>query len=209
MTIHVVGCGPGHRDGLTLEALRVVRLAQVLIGASRLLELFARHKGVRIEATRPEQAIQAIREHDDKNCAVLVTGDPGLASLAQKVRETFPDRVRVVPGVSSAIAACALAGYDWQGVRFLSLHAESGSGLPEGSAVDSALVILGGPIDAGARLGRWCKDHGGDWTCQVVREIGFPTESVESRSLEELEGIDAKGRVVFLLRRNLSEGSAA
>jgi len=207
MSLHVVGCGPGHRDGITVGALRVVRRAQVLIGSARLLSLFERHKGIRIEATRPEQAIQAVREHEDKNCAVLVTGDPGLASLARKVREAFPDRVEVVPGVSSAIAACAVAGFDWQGARFLSLHAATESVESFGDESEPGFVVLGGPADAGRRIHRWCSLRGGDWNCQVVRDIGSQRQSVESRSLEELE-LEPAGRAVFLLRRKLSEGVA-
>ena len=43
--IVIVGCGPGSPDYLTPLARRAVERAEVLVGASRLLDLFAEHPG--------------------------------------------------------------------------------------------------------------------------------------------------------------------
>jgi len=202
--ISVVGCGPGHREGFTVEALRVVRQSEVLIGAPHLLEIFDRHPGQRLPVVRSIDALEILRKHVDKKCAVLVSGDPGLASLGAKVREYFGGQVRVVPGVSSAQAACAVAGWPWEGAGFFSLHAQGG-GLPDPDRLRGlrSLVVLGGGDRSARELASWLEADGGDWECAWVRDIGSGSESLQVASGSELENVDGRGRVVFLARRRV------
>lgn len=200
--ITVVGCGPGHREGFTVEALRVVRSADVLVGARRLLDLFPRHRGERIHAARSAHALSILAERMDRNCAVLVSGDPGLASLGRAVREHFGAGVKVVPGVSSAVAACAMAGWDWESARFLSLHAIESSlaASPDLSGTDM-VVVLGGRAESSRRMAQWLRADGGQWEIVVARDAGFPQASLVEVESDRLESFDATGRTVVLARR--------
>jgi precorrin-6B methylase 1 len=198
--IQVIGCGPGHRDGMTIEALRQVRRAQVLIGSARLLALFPNHRALKIETSHPAPTLQALREHGDKDCAVLVTGDPGIASLARAVRAEFPSQVRTIAGVSSAIAACAVAGFDWEGAQFLSLHAGRNTLTASPTAAEK-FVVLGGHPEAGRSLLAWLGASSSLWECWSVRDAGLPEQSLCRLELPALATLDATGRVIFLLHR--------
>lgn len=203
--ITVVGCGPGHREGFTVEALRAVRRAKVLVGAQRLLDCFPRHPGERHPVVRSAQALEILERRRFADCALLVTGDPGLASLGMAVRARFGAEVRVIPGVSSAVAACALAGWSWEGARFLSLHAVESSleASPDLAGTDK-LVVLGGRSESSRRLAQWLRHDGGAWEILAAREVGFPEARVESVEPVGLEEFDATGRVVMLARRRES-----
>ena len=115
--IFVVGCGPGARSILpTLR--RAVAEAEALVGSRRLLDLFA--DGGRQERTVVEgdvaAALAAIETHRaaGRRVAVLVSGDPGLFSLARCVAERFGRaNCRFIPGVSSVQLAFARLGLDW------------------------------------------------------------------------------------------------
>ena len=111
--IVIVGCGPGSPDYLTAAAIRAVQEAEILVGARRLLELFHDHPGERIiMEAHTEKVLAAIADRPDKKMAVLVTGDPGLASLARPILKRFGrNRCRVIPGVSSLQAAFARLGW--------------------------------------------------------------------------------------------------
>ncbi len=77
--------------------------------------------------------------------AVLVSGDPGLFSLARRVIDRFGiSRCQVIPAVSSVQTAFARLGLDWQDAKIISAHHV----LPEHSELHygnvSKIAILAG-----------------------------------------------------------------
>jgi precorrin-6B methylase 1 len=89
--ILIVGCGPGSPDYLTPAARRAAEGADVLVGAAHLLELFP---GARAERIAVTGEIDSLLDEVAARCilgrvAVLVTGDPGLYSLARPVLSRF------------------------------------------------------------------------------------------------------------------------
>jgi precorrin-6y C5,15-methyltransferase (decarboxylating) CbiE subunit len=126
-SIFIVGCGPGSLDYLTSAALRAIEQAEVLVGARRLLDLFPSSPAERITVNADiDEALDDLAKRADRQrVAVLVTGDPGLFSLAKLVIERFGlARCRVIPGVSSVQTAFARIGIDWADARIISVHKE-------------------------------------------------------------------------------------
>jgi len=136
--ITIVGCGPGALEYVTPAALRAIEQAEVLVGARRLLESFLEiaAKRIVVGADVPK-ALDAMAEHlGRRRVVVLVTGDPGLCSLARPVIRRFGrDVCRVIPGISSVHAAFASVGIDWFGARILSAHDH----IPD---LDSASLVI-------------------------------------------------------------------
>lgn len=125
--ITIVGCGPGSADYLTPAAISAIEQADVLVGARRLLELFPLVKAERLVVnSRIEDTLNAMeRLPDDRRVVVLVTGDPGLFSLAKPIIKRFGlDRCRVIPGISSIQTAFARVGLDWADALIISAHKE-------------------------------------------------------------------------------------
>jgi cobalt-precorrin-7 (C5)-methyltransferase len=125
--VTIVGCGPGSSDYLTRAATQAIEHADVLVGAQRLLDLFPLNRGERLVVTaKLDEVLDSMDERlQSRNIAVLVTGDPGLFSLAKRVIERFGrDRCRVVPGISSVQVAFARLGLDWADARLISAHKE-------------------------------------------------------------------------------------
>ncbi len=123
--ITIVGCGPGGLDYLTPVARGSIEQADVLIGASRLLELFATNGEQRIVvgADIPKALDQLAPHIGKRKVAVIVSGDPGVCSLAQPVIQRFGwQSCRVIPGISSLQVAFARLGLDWTDARLISVH---------------------------------------------------------------------------------------
>jgi precorrin-6y C5,15-methyltransferase (decarboxylating) CbiE subunit len=118
----------------------------VLVGARRLLELFPEHPGERITMeAHTEKVLAAIAQRPDKKIAVLVSGDPGLASLAQPILKRFgPTRCRVIPGISSLQAAFACLGLDWLSVRIIDAHGKDPDLQAEALKGVTKIAVLGG-----------------------------------------------------------------
>ena len=123
--IFIVGIGPGAKEYLLPVALRRITEADCLIGARRALDLFPEFKKEKVcFDSRLNRVIPYLKKYrKDKKIAVLVSGDPGLYSLAQAIARNFPkDEYEVIPGISSLQLAFAQIGESWQDVKIISLH---------------------------------------------------------------------------------------
>ena len=206
MKITIIGCGPGSRDYLTPAAIRAARNAGALVGAQRLLDLFPDVDAKRLPIGADiDRAVEMIAAHmDHRSVAVLVSGDPGLFSLAKRVIERFGrDACEVVPGVSSVQAAFAKLGLDWADARIISAHKEN----PDDALVASLehedkLAILAGRGEAM----EWIKDLirrlGKSRRIFVCQDLTLEDERVSEVSEAELAGLRVGSRTIVLIVKN-------
>lgn len=155
--IYIVGCGPGSRDYLTPVALKAIEEAEVLVGASRLLELFpsTRAERVAVRSDTDETLDFVASRADSQRIAVLVSGDPGLFSLAKLVIKRFGrSRCKVIPGVSSVQTAFARIGVDWADAHIISIHKQYPANEPELADADKIAILCGREGSTG-----WIADH--------------------------------------------------
>lgn len=155
MKITIVGCGPGSRDYLTPVAVAAIEGAEVLIGASRLLALFPEAGKERIIMGKDTESVLreiAIRL-GKRPMAVLVTGDPGLFSLASAVIKRFGRAsCNIVPGISALQTAFARLGISWEDAKIISTHAVHGELNSEELSKYDKIAILGGSPELLRRL---------------------------------------------------------
>ncbi len=203
--ITIVGCGPGSPDYVTPEARKAVSDADIAIGAPRLLDLFPDFQGEQIEVSgNIKEALDAVnRGFPHKRTAVLVSGDPGIFSLARLVIERFGrETCRVVPGISSVQVACARIGVDWADALILSGH----KSLPTTEGCDilsrDKIAVLSGSTE----LPAWVADllarpEASDYRVFVCRDLTLETESVEEVRSSEAASLATQRSVVLLIRR--------
>lgn len=207
--ITIVGCGPGGPAYLTDAARQAVDQAVLLIGASRLLALFPEAKGEQIAVGADIAAALKIMDTriGQTPMVVLVTGDPGLHSLARPVVRHFGRALcRIIPAVSSVQAAFAATGLDWMDSRIFSAH----GALPEVNTqnllpVDKIAVLAGSP----AAL-QWIGELAvkiAPRRILVCEELTLPEETITEVQADELMGLEASPRtVVLLVRPEVLEG---
>lgn len=150
--IAIVGCGPGSPQYVTEAARRAVAAADALVGSPRLIGLFpdAPADRVMVGADIPAVLQQMSRYRlSGRTVAVLVSGDPGLCSLAARVIRHFGRRqCHVVPAVSSVQAAFAKAGLDWSDARIVSAHGRVPNVDPVQLGGADKIAVLAGTADA-------------------------------------------------------------
>lgn len=123
--IFIIGVGPGAKEYLLPVALKRIKESDCLIGTQRALDLFPGFKKKKIcFEGHLSQVIPYLREHkENKKIGVLVSGDPGLYSLAQTIAKQFKNNeYAIIPGISSLQLAFARIGESWQDVKIISLH---------------------------------------------------------------------------------------
>ena len=178
--ITIVGCGPGSPEYLTAAAIRAVQEAEVLVGARRLLDLFPENPGERIVMeVHTEKVLAAIADRPNKKIAVLVTGDPGLASLAQPILKRFGrSRCRVIPGISSLQAAFARLGLDWLGVRIIDAHGKDPALRDEALHGVTKIAVLGGRPQSFEWLLRELGDLLEDFQIHICEDLTLESEKI-------------------------------
>jgi precorrin-6y C5,15-methyltransferase (decarboxylating) CbiE subunit len=202
--ILIVGCGPGAPDFLTPAARKAIAGAEVLVGTSHLLDLFPKHPAerIRVQADIPRILEEiAVRLHRRK-IAVLVTGDPGLYSLAQPVLKRFGrESCEIIPGISSLQVAFARLGLDWVNARIIDAH----GGNPD---VDSAslaqaekIAIFAGRAEAIQWATNLVRAIGKGYTIYVCENLTLEGEKIRQVKAEDLRNLAVSSRTIVLLVR--------
>ena len=121
--ITLAGIGMGSREGLTLEARKIISSAQLLIGAKRMVEACKEPGQDFFIEYNSQKIAEYIEEHPEYDkIAILLSGDPGFYSGAKKLlRALEGKKVRVVPGISSLVYFMSRIGKSWarDGIRNL------------------------------------------------------------------------------------------
>jgi precorrin-6y C5,15-methyltransferase (decarboxylating) CbiE subunit len=201
--IIIVGCGPGSPEYLTDAARHAVEHAGLLIGADRLLDLFPDAKAERIAVGADIAAVLHTMEIrlGKVPMVVLVTGDPGMHSLARPVLRHFGRALcHIIPGVSSVQAAFAAAGVDWMNARILSAHKTVPDIDPRELAPVDKIAVLAGSPAALRWIGELAERLAPRWIF-VCEELTLPGETVTKVSAEMLARMEASPRTVVLLLR--------
>ena len=202
--IVIAGCGPGSPDYLTPAVWQAVALADVLVGAKHLLALFPEHRAEKIMVTADIEALlkeMAIRQ-DRKRIVVLVTGDPGLCSLARPVLKRFGrSACRVIPGISSVQAAFAGIGVDWLDARIIDAHGNDPHMTPASLVNEGKIAVFAGRSEAIRWVAGLVKAIGEGRRIYICENLTLDEERIRQVQPADLEKIEASSRSIVLIIR--------
>jgi precorrin-6y C5,15-methyltransferase (decarboxylating) CbiE subunit len=204
--IVIVGCGPGSVSLLTGAGKQAISEASVLAGASDLLERFAEpHHGRICFGGNGGLDLAGLLEEVDRRgrkerVAVLVSGDPGIGSLARSVLQKFgKGACRVIPGISSVQLAFARLGLDWTNARIVSAHREVPDLSPEALSDFGIVAILGGHRQAQGWIADLAEDLGGGRALVVCQDLSRAEEKIERVSVAEFRFLPLSTRTIALI----------
>ncbi|RMF89669.1 MAG: precorrin-6y C5,15-methyltransferase (decarboxylating) subunit CbiE [Planctomycetota bacterium] len=216
--IDIVGCGPAGEEFLTFAAKQAIDSAELIAGTPRLVEAYARPDQERLSLEGDyRQALETLeRKAAKRRTVVLVTGDPGIRSLARLVIDRFGlSRCRVIPGISSVQLAFARFGLDWTDARIVSAHASLSDLECERPERYSCIAVLAGRNDAWPSIASFA-ERAGERRIFVCEELGTTDERIGDVSVDALRSGRFSARsivllvdsVVFEARGNRPAGSA-
>lgn len=181
-----IGMGPGD---LTLKAAEKVSDADLLIGASRMLESVDTFG----KATLDEYRADAIKDYVDAhtefhNIAILLSGDIGFYSGAKKLLDIFSDSdydVCTECGISSAVYLCSKIGTSWQDVYMTSAHGRDANIIGLSRIHPKLFTLLSGE-DTVHRMCRNLFDYGMDVHVTIGQNFGYLDERIVSGTPSEM-----------------------
>lgn len=124
--INICGIGPGHPDYILPLVFKMVEKSDVLIGGKRHLLLFntADKETITIKSNLPE-IVQRLKERENEQITVLVSGDTGFHSMLHFLRQHFSaDEIHVVPGISSFQYLFAKLALSYEKAQLGSVHGQ-------------------------------------------------------------------------------------
>lgn len=199
--ILVVGCGPGSPDYVTPAARRAAEGADALVGAARLLDLFPGANGERVAFSGEIEALldEVAARRSRGRVAVLVTGDPGVYSLARRVLARFGQKAcEVVPGVSAVHVAFARLGLAWHDAVVVSAHARPIHWESRYGDAGKIAVLAGGET-SGARIAELLERIGEDRRLFLCENLTLPGERVGPLEPAGLVRWRPEGKAVVLI----------
>ncbi|MFE2011732.1 precorrin-6y C5,15-methyltransferase (decarboxylating) subunit CbiE [Streptomyces sp. NPDC059491] len=182
--ISVVGIGADGWDGLPEASRRVLRAAEILLGAPRQLDLLdpGACPGERIAWPSPlRPAVPGLlAAHEGRAIAVLASGDPSFYGIARTLAETAgADRLRVHPHPSSVSYACARLGWALESVETVSLVARPLAALAAVLHPGRRVLVLGEGPGTPADVAAYLRATGwGGTRVRVLEQLGGPRERV-------------------------------
>lgn len=141
--IYIIGIGMGDSRNLTVEAAEIIEMADLLIGAKRMLAPYEKYKRcvvsyqtkeilqLCLNRNEQEQTQEESTRSYAENIAVLMSGDSGfysgtkalLAALEAEWGEAVVrSRVTVLPGIASLSYFSARIGKSWEDAEIVNLH---------------------------------------------------------------------------------------
>ena len=120
--INIIGMGMSEKT-LTQEALELINEADILIGAKRLINEFAHLNKPSHNAYLSHDILEIVENTDAQKIAILVSGDVGFYSAAEKLvdvlKEYKPGMISGISSVSYFFAKCSLP---WKNANLISCH---------------------------------------------------------------------------------------
>lgn len=202
--IVIAGCGPGAVDLMTPAACAAAGAANVLVGAKRLLDLFPSARVRRIPVGADVKAVikQMAAVQASKRIVVLVSGDPGLYSLARSVLARFGrGACRVIPGISSVQAAFARVGVTWENARIVSAHEAAPEWKPSTLTREDKIAVLAGNRAAASWLKAAMKALHKSHAVWVCSDLTLPEERVDEVTPDRFDPALLPSRTVILFVR--------
>lgn len=212
MTIDLVGIGPGGKDLLTADAAESIEKADILFGASRMVEAYGGRRAYPFY--RAEDIIPVLEREIPERAAVLFSGDTGFYSGAEKLAPALREwaygsgmecNVKVHPGISSFAFLAAKAGVSYQDAKLVSIHGCSGDKRAATELLSSVrynektFVLLSGADDV-KLMGRLLTENSlNDVTIILGYQMSYPEEIVGIIRAEDCSKVNEQGLYTALV----------
>ncbi|MDD7430143.1 MAG: precorrin-6A reductase [Oscillospiraceae bacterium] len=197
--IAVVGTGMDGNRTMTAEGLEAVRSAELIIGAERVVSPFKDMGKEIFISYDPNEIAKHIAETEHEKIAVLMSGDCGFFSGAEKLLPKLAGYdVRVICGISSAAYFCGRIGVSQNGTELVSLHGRRGNIVRRVCAHERTFFLLGGDISPKGICRRLCEYGLGDAEIYVGENLSYENERLTYGKAEELTDIETDKLCVLM-----------
>ncbi len=234
LSISLIGAGMGSRSTLTAEAEEIIRKADYVFGAERLLSDMEAWKikksGCKgypcymAEDIIPIlEEIYSVQEEQLQNppaeIAVLFSGDSGFYSGCQSLYRRLMQWkesgrqavVRICPGISSVSCFAAACGISWQDAELISIHGKGSREKWEAELLNAVryhrkvFVLVSGAKDVREAGSVLREAEIPDLKILLGYQLSYPEETIRELTPEACEETEAEGLYIMAVLRESCE----
>ncbi|MFZ5643974.1 MAG: precorrin-6y C5,15-methyltransferase (decarboxylating) subunit CbiE [Bacillota bacterium] len=194
--IKVIGVGPGSPSYITREALEAIAKAGLLIGGKRHLESFALNgQDTFVLSNNLEEVTQVIKSRFAEGVAVLATGDPGMYGVLNYLVGKFnPDKIEVIPGISSIQLAFARICLPWHDAVTLSAHGRPADSIKAIVENSQKAAVLTGPDNSPEKIYDMINTVNSGKIIYLCFDLSLPSEEIVKLNTGDVYPKELKGR---------------
>ena len=212
--ISLIGIGMGDESLLTMEAKEAIESADVIFGATRLIDSASNQTAQKYPLYLSKDIIPKlteIKESMDKfKTAILFSGDSSFYSGATSLYEALnaPEiksgfNIRIIPGISSISYLASRIGVSYSDANILSIHGREIKNIAKRIAVSKkTFILLSGAKDINA-LSEKLKSEGlENLKLTVGRNLSYPDEEIKDITLDEAKTFDKDGVITLFIENH-------
>ena len=195
--INIIGMGMSEKT-LTAEALALITDADILIGAKRLIDEFSELNKPSYNAYLSNDILEIIEKTDAEKIAILVSGDVGFYSAAEKLTETLKDySPNLIAGISSVSYFFAKCSLPWKDANLISCHGLDTNIVSSVRRNRYTFALTGKNIP---ELQKELVKYGfGDLKVWIGENLGSDEESIQESKIADLEGMEFSSLTVLII----------
>lgn len=179
MKVYIVGIGMDGVKTITKEAMAIIESADVLIGAERMLEPFSYLDKQCICSWKPDEIKNFLKQNNLENVVILMSGDCGFYSGAQKLISVLEDfETEVICGISSPVYFCSKINKPWQNMKFISLHGAKSNIVRNVCCNEHCFFLLGGDMNVSDICKKLCEYGMNDVLVYIGENLAYENERI-------------------------------
>lgn len=230
LEIILAGVGMGSRNSLTKEVRDAIEVADILLGAERMLAQYKPRMEKR-PYYQAEQIIPYLKEVQEKEFSmntvrvvILFSGDSGFYSGCQSIYKSLLEEVeagrlkatlRIMPGISSIAYLASCIGESYQDAVICSMHGKTLLNLIRKIQSEEKIFLLMSGVKDVNKLGKLLV-QAGMYGCEIVTgyQLSYPEQQIRKLTPEECCEVKEEGLYTCFIKnpnakcRNLTHGIA-
>ena len=200
--VTLIGIGMGSRENMTIEAWKDCEEADVILGATRMLQCCSDLNKPTFAAYKDAELKGFLDEHPEyQKAVILLSGDIGFYSGAKKLIACLEPEyeVRTRSGISSVVYFCGKLKTSWEDVKLMSLHGKNGNLIAAAANHKKVFSLIGGKDAVGNICSQLVDYQLGHVRVSVGTRLSYPDEEIITGTAEELAGKPIGGLCVILV----------
>nr|WP_304103203.1 precorrin-6y C5,15-methyltransferase (decarboxylating) subunit CbiE [Methanobrevibacter ruminantium] len=183
---------------LTAEALELIIEADILIGAKRLINEFSHMNKLRYNAYLSNDILEIMEKTDAEKIAILVSGDVGFYSAAEKLVDVLNDYgPNLVSGISSVSYFFAKCSLPWKDANLISCHGIDTNIVSSVRRNRYTFALTGKNIP---ELQKELVKYGfSDLKVWIGENLGSDDESIQESKISDLDGMEFSSLTVLII----------
>lgn len=195
--INIIGMGMSEKT-LTAEALDLIIEADILIGAKRLINEFSHMNKLSYNAYLSNDILEIMEKTDAEKIAILVSGDVGFYSAAEKLVDVLNDYgPNLVSGISSVSYFFAKCSLPWKDANLISCHGIDTNIVSSVRRNRYTFALTGKNIP---ELQKELVKYGfSDLKVWIGENLGSDDESIQESKISDLDGMEFSSLTVLII----------